>query len=121
MVTVFQREHIAKEALSDFKDRWSESSKEPSLFPRLKSILSEQQNQWLDKFVLEEEIKQAVFEADPDKETGQDGFSAKFFQSCWAIIKSELIDAIKDFFCNGKMLQEVNNAHIVLIPKVANA
>ena len=39
---------------------------------------------------------------DPDKAPGPDGFNAYFFQSCWDIVKEDLVKAITNFFKKGK-------------------
>ena len=57
---------------------------------------------------------------DPHKAPGSDGFGAAFYQDHWDIIRELLCVAIKDFFCSGKLLKEVNHTLITLIPKVAN-
>ncbi|KAJ0027531.1 hypothetical protein Pint_35908 [Pistacia integerrima] len=55
-----------------------------------------------------EEVKQAMFAIGDDKTPGPDGYSAKFFQESWDIIRDEISKAIIDFFSHGRMLKEVN-------------
>ncbi|GKB60968.1 sodium/hydrogen exchanger 6 [Tanacetum coccineum] len=65
-----------------------------------------------------EEIKAALFGIADDKAPGPDGFSSKFFKSAWSIVGTEFTKAIKDFFCNGRLLKEINATVLALVPKV---
>lgn len=84
---IFQRNHIVSEAVSHFKCLWAYNSSFLVISSNPRRILSDQAKQWLDRFISDDEIKQAIFEAYPDKETGWDGFTTMFFQSCWPVIK----------------------------------
>lgn len=53
---------------------------------------------WLDRQITEDVIKLTVFEADSNKSPGLDGFTTKFYQYSWSIIKADLINAVKIFF-----------------------
>lgn len=53
----------------------------------------------------------------PDRAPGPDGFTAKFFQSNWDLLRDDLVGFIKDFFENNHMDFRVNRTNIVLIPK----
>nr|GEZ10601.1 RNA-directed DNA polymerase, eukaryota, reverse transcriptase zinc-binding domain protein [Tanacetum cinerariifolium] len=58
-----------------------------------------------------------MFDIDNNKALGPDGFSAYFFKKAWDFIRKDVCDAIKEFFCNGKLLGEVNATIIALVPK----
>jgi len=64
-----------------------------------------QENLDLTTPVTENEIYTALFETDPHKAPGPDGFGASFFQNHWFSIKDQLCFAIKDFFNSGKILK----------------
>nr|GEW31844.1 hypothetical protein [Tanacetum cinerariifolium] len=53
-----------------------------------------------------------------DKSPGLDGFTTAFFKSAWDIVGTDVIDAVREFFTNGKLLRELNHTVIALIPKV---
>jgi hypothetical protein len=63
------------------------------------------------------EIGDALFQMSPLKVLGPDGFSTRFFPKNWETMKHDVIRGVKSFFDTGKMLQEVNETTIVLIPK----
>ncbi|GJT08973.1 hypothetical protein Tco_0843435 [Tanacetum coccineum] len=70
--------------------------------------------------VSDKEIKDAVFLMENDKSPGPDGFTAAFFKEAWDIIDTDVINVIREFFVNGKLLKEINHTIIALIPKVAS-
>ena len=54
----------------------------------------------------------------PLKALGKDEFPARFFYKNWAVMKGEVVLAVKEFFRTGHMPHGVNDTVIVLIPKV---
>ncbi|GKC56562.1 RNA-directed DNA polymerase, eukaryota, reverse transcriptase zinc-binding domain protein [Tanacetum coccineum] len=70
------------------------------------------------KDVTIQEIEEALKSIDDNKAPGFDGFTTKFFKATWDIIGSDVFEAIKEFFQNGKMLGEVNATIISLVPKI---
>lgn len=67
-----------------------------------------------------EEIKQALFEMDPCKAPGPDGFTAGFYQKAWPIVGNEILKFASDFFLTGTFPTDTNDTVITLIPKVAS-
>ncbi|GKA16105.1 hypothetical protein Tco_0695852 [Tanacetum coccineum] len=55
-----------------------------------------------------------------DKSPGPDGYTAAFFKDAWEIVGSDVVNAVKEFFVNGKLLKELNHTVIALIPKIQN-
>lgn len=74
-------------------------------------------NSRLTRVLSREEVKQAVFQMDPIKAPGLDGFTPVFFQRYWEIVGSDITAAIESFMHSGRLLRGVNHTHIVLIPK----
>lgn len=68
------------------------------------------------KFTVDE-IKATTFGLNPEKAPGPNGFLAFFFQKCWDFVGVEVAKAIEDSCSIGKILKEVNNTFISLIPK----
>ncbi|KAL9676312.1 hypothetical protein QQ045_004526 [Rhodiola kirilowii] len=68
-----------------------------------------------------EEIKDSVFSMKSDSSPGPDGFTGKFFTSCWNIIKEDLKEAILGFFTGLQLPKIISSTSIVLIPKVKRA
>ena len=66
--------------------------------------------------VHELEFKDAIFQMVKFKIPGPDGFRAVFFEDHWNIVKEDICTTIKSFFKEGKLLRQINNALIALIP-----
>ncbi|XP_059306149.1 uncharacterized protein LOC132057525 [Lycium ferocissimum] len=95
----------------------------PNDFSELKvvdHVISPEVNQALTEFPDEEEIKNCVFNMDPDSASGPDGFSAKFYQSCWSIISHEVVQAMEAFFCGANLPKWLTHTCIVMLPKVSS-
>ncbi|KAL0295577.1 UNVERIFIED_CONTAM: hypothetical protein Sangu_3194400, partial [Sesamum angustifolium] len=67
-----------------------------------------------------EEVREAVFNIDPDSVAGPDGFGAVFFHTCWEIIAEDVFGVVTEFFRGGKMPKGFTATTISLIPKTAS-
>ncbi|XP_070011185.1 uncharacterized protein [Nicotiana sylvestris] len=72
------------------------------------------------KSVSDSEILQGLKELPSDKAPAIDGFPVEFFKKYWNIVGEEVIKAVKEFFESGKLMKNVCNATITLVPKVAS-
>ncbi|XP_042495164.1 uncharacterized protein LOC122074409 [Macadamia integrifolia] len=61
-----------------------------------------------------EEIKQAVWDIDPDSSPGPDGFLGKFFRKCWEIVETDFDE--QGAFQKGKII----SSNISLVSELAN-
>ncbi|KAL2933430.1 hypothetical protein RDABS01_016549 [Bienertia sinuspersici] len=66
-----------------------------------------------------EEVRRAIFAIEGDKSPGPDRFGAHFFKDNWEIVGEDMTKAVLDFFKTGKLLGEVNDTFISLIPKIS--
>ena len=71
----------------------------------------------LDSQFSEEEVFGAVSSMCGDKAPGPDGFSIAFFQSCWSIIKADLLQVFRHFHTYGTFVKSLNATFLALIPK----
>ena len=70
----------------------------------------------------EDEVFIAIQDIASDKAPGPDGFIGTFFKQSWHIIKSDFMQAVEYFYDqHGQHLSHLNSAHIILIPKKADA
>ncbi|XP_060179789.1 uncharacterized protein LOC132609695 [Lycium barbarum] len=81
-------------------------------------LITEENNNMLTKIPKEEEIKDAIFNLSSESTAGPDGFNGTFFQKCWDIIKSEVIDFVQEYFNGRNLTKFYNHTCLVLIPKV---
>jgi hypothetical protein len=57
----------------------------------------------------------------PDKASGSDGFSARFYHATWSIIRPNITQALDAFWRHDKRnLHDVNETLMVLLPKTEN-
>jgi len=112
---------IKQKFLTDFTNRFKIAQTTPQTFPHLglPKLITNQDNDMLTAPPTAAEIKTAVFDINPNKTPGPDGFGAGFFQKYWQLVSDEFVHFIKDFFSHGKLLKEINHTFITLIPKNA--
>lgn len=84
-------------------------------------IITDEQNQNLNERIKLEEVLQALNQLPSGKAPGLDGFPMNFFNKCWHILGQDLVDALECSRRLGRILKEVNNTLISLIPKKENA
>ena len=61
------------------------------------SRISEGDALWLDRLFDEDEVFGVINGFNGDKAPSPDGFSMAFFQSCWSVLKKEIIDVFQNF------------------------
>lgn len=65
-----------------------------------------------------EHTKRMVFAIPGVKSLGPDGYSSYFYQDAWDIVGEAVMDAVHSCLVDGKILRQVNNTVITLIPKM---
>ena len=92
---------------------------DPNSYPltEIPKLISEEDNQLLNNPVSIREIKKSLFNMDLDKAPGPDGFTARFYVSCWDIIKRDLYRMIKKTQICSKLGGSTNSSFLALIPK----
>ncbi|KAL2901795.1 hypothetical protein RDABS01_026877 [Bienertia sinuspersici] len=80
--------------------------------------LTDQHKELLSCKFTDKEIKQAMFSIPSNKAPGLDGYNSQFFKTAWPIVGKDIIQAIKDFFTNGKLLKEVSITTLTMVPKI---
>lgn len=68
-----------------------------------------------------EEIREVILAMPLNKSPGPDGFSVEFFRASWDIVGKDVVEAVQEFFRNGRLLKDINCTVIALIPKVPEA
>ncbi|KAL2904328.1 hypothetical protein RDABS01_003038 [Bienertia sinuspersici] len=59
-----------------------------------------------------------MFSIPSNKVPGLDGYNSQFFKTAWPIVGKDVIQAVRDFFDNGKLLKEVSITTLTMVPKV---
>ncbi|KAL8088671.1 hypothetical protein AgCh_038446 [Apium graveolens] len=84
---------------------------------RVSCSITDIQNAELLRPVVEEEVKAALFQMNPDKVPGPDGMTPAFFQRHWRIVGENVVKVVQEFFTKGDLNSDLNVTNIVLIPK----
>ena len=67
------------------------------------------------------EIHAALMGMNEDKAPGPDGFTVAFWQSCWEIVKEDVLDMFKELHEQNSFIKSLNNTFLVLLPKQGGA
>nr|GEX46643.1 hypothetical protein [Tanacetum cinerariifolium] len=70
------------------------------------------------RVISDQEVKEAMFSIGNDKSPGPDGYTTAFFKEAWDTVRSDVTYVMREFFVNGRLLNEINHTIIALIPKV---
>jgi hypothetical protein len=97
-------------------------TKEPVDFPPdlenlIMPSISAEDNVDLCQIPTTQEIRDTIFSMGNQKAPGPDGLPTLFYKKYWNVVGSSVTEAIQSFFRSGKILKEVNNSLLVLIPK----
>ena len=76
---------------------------------------------WLDRPFKEEEVVEVINGFNGDKAPGPDGFSMAFFQSCWGVLKTEIMAVFHNFHTQAVFEKSLNASFLALIPKKVDA
>ena len=83
--------------------------------------VSSADNDFLCRPFSENEIKDALFSMERNKAAGPDNIPTEFFQSCWSIVKSDILDLFDEFHKGELDVSRLNYGVITLLPKVVDA
>jgi hypothetical protein len=76
---------------------------------------------WLERDFEEMEVWEVVKGMDGDKALGLDGFIMAFFQSCWAVVKHDVMAVFSEFYRRRQLLKSLNVTFVSLVPKKVDA
>ncbi|XP_042497584.1 uncharacterized protein LOC122076339 [Macadamia integrifolia] len=95
---------LANYIVDFYKNFHSENPVEPhyELLDQIPTIISNEDNAFLDAVPSREEINMAIWDLDADSSPGPDGFPGQFFRSCWDIVENDFCRAVFSFFLVGK-------------------
>jgi hypothetical protein len=114
-------------AISDhitlFYDRLftEEESQRPLLDGLDFSMISDEDVAWLELSFDDDEVVGVVLGLNGDKAPGPDGFTMGFFQSCWEVVKADIMAFLDDFHGGYSFEKSLNATFVSLIPKKTEA
>ncbi|XP_026399009.1 uncharacterized protein LOC113294849 [Papaver somniferum] len=92
-----------------------------SFFEAAPTVITAEDNSFLEKVPSEEDIKNAVFDLNQDSAPWPDGFTGIFYRFAWEVIKTDLVTAVQYCWENNFIPSGMNSNFLVLIPKVHGA
>jgi hypothetical protein len=92
------------------RDLWGEEEK-----------VSVNENDSLCKPFSEIEVKYALSQMEHNKVVGPDKIHVEFYQACWDIIKSDIMEFFNDLYKGKLDVSKINYGVITLLPKVVDA
>lgn len=121
-VWITDKQAMGEEAVHYFQEHFKEKNidRSYSMIQNIPAIIIEEQNNLITELPGIEEVKAAVCGLNSDSASGPDGFSGKFFQSCWDIIGEDITNMVRSFFCGQEIPRFITHTNLVLIPKKEN-
>lgn len=95
----------------------SNVSSRDTILANIPKIITDVQSKSLGASFTKEEVEVALRQMNLDKAPGSDDFPTAFFQKCWHFIGDDVMRALEGAKNSGKVLKEINNTFITLIPK----
>jgi len=119
-------EDIKAAAFTSFKDLFSAPDDPPLLssshpFDLIPTLVHDADNNSLTAPISMKELKSALFRMKPDSAPGPDGFTARFYVSCWDTIKMDLLRMVRHSQVTNRLGGSTNSAFLTLIPKEKGA
>ncbi|KAK6791948.1 hypothetical protein RDI58_011029 [Solanum bulbocastanum] len=112
-------QNIGEEAVGVFHAQFKEGQEieDYSLLQNIPNLIKAEQNEEMERLPTEDEVKKVVFSLNGDSASGLDGFSGQFFQSCWNIIREDITNMVRAFFCGQELPRYITHTNLTLIPK----
>lgn len=64
-----------------------------------------------------EEVREVVFDINPNKCPRPDCMNGFFFQQFWETMSANIMKMVEEFFRTGKLEEDINKTSICLVPK----
>jgi exonuclease III len=112
------KEHIVQ----FYKKLYTEQSNwRPRMDNQAFSSIDDEEKVWLERDFEEMEVWEVVKGMDGDKAPGPDGFTMAFFQSCWAVVKHDVMAVFSEFYRRRQLVKSLNVTFVYLVPKKVDA
>jgi hypothetical protein len=112
------KEHI----VNFYQNLYTEQSNwRPRMDNQAFSSIDEEEKAWLEREFEEMEVWEVVKGMEGDKAPGPDGFTMAFFQSCWTVVKNDIMAVFSEFHRRRQLVKNLNVTFVTLVPKKADA
>nr|XP_027075913.1 uncharacterized protein LOC113699764 [Coffea arabica] len=98
--TWLESAELIKDSTIDFYSKHFSSNgyRGPFSMPFEVPPIGEVDNNMIKELPALKKVREIIFEMNAESAPGPDGFGVGFYQSCWEVIKENLLSAIQDFF-----------------------
>ncbi|XP_049393529.1 uncharacterized protein LOC125857915 [Solanum stenotomum] len=112
---ISEKGQMGEEAVKVFQHQFQEESFERdfSMVENIPQLITSEENDRLTRLPDGKEVKRVVFQLDGTSAAGPNGYTGFFFQQCWDIISSDVVNVVKAFFC-GQCLPRI----VEVLPKL---
>eukprot|EP00253_Pinus_taeda_P017553 PITA_17553 len=83
-------------------------------------LVNADENTALCRPITNEEVIKVIWSMEVNKAPGPDGFTIHFYQSCWEVLKTDLLKMIRGFMRKAKIGGGINSTYLALIHKETN-
>jgi hypothetical protein len=112
------KEHIVQ----FYQNLYTEQSNwRPRMDNQVFSSIDEEEKMWLERDFEEMEVWEVMKGMDGDKAPGPDGFTMAFFQSCWVVVKHDVMAVFFEFYRRRQLVKSLNVTFVSLVPKKVDA
>jgi hypothetical protein len=118
-------ENLLKHATDYYKELFGKGTGntfplDPDLWVEGEKV-SDEDNNILTQPFCRKEVKDALDQMEHNKAAGPDAIPAEFFQTCWEVVRGDIMEMFHDLF-EGKLdVSRINYGVITLLPKVIDA
>lgn len=81
-------------------------------------VISEEDNTFLTRIILEHEMENALRQSSSEKAPGPDGLNVGALKAFWHLLKEDMLKDFKKFMVSGELPRGMNSSFISLVPKV---
>ncbi|KAH0753205.1 hypothetical protein KY285_006353 [Solanum tuberosum] len=111
-------QNIGEEAVDVFREKFRENQETTNydMLEYIPTLINEEQNADMGRMPTEDEVKMVVFTVKGERTSGSDGFSRKFFQSCWDIVGNDMTNMVKAFFYGQDLPRIIRERIVPVLP-----
>ena len=119
------QKEIKQEAHNHFQAHFTEEGPineaiNEALLQEILRVISKRDNEVLFREIEEQEVVNAIWDIEPNKAPGPDGFSIHFYKACWPLIKFDLCKMLNWTKAKCKIGGSTNSSFLALVLKEAN-
>ncbi|WMV49304.1 hypothetical protein MTR67_042689 [Solanum verrucosum] len=113
-------QNIGEEAVDVFREKFRDNQETTNydMLEYISTLINEEQNADMGRMPTEDEVKMVVFTLKGESTSGSDGFSRKFFQSCWDIVGNDMTNMVKAFFYGQDLPRIIRERIVPVLPGI---